>query len=302
LQQTDQISQETGISYVVTVPAWKVNSYWISFDQSHSWNFGGDRLGLNLELSGNVEFRNFWSIYGSFEQTTGRLDTRLLRGGPAILLPNARDYYISFQTDYRKRVQFSLGYSRNDYEDDSDYRAIYPSLYLRASDNLDFSLAPNYSVNRNNWQYVSTVQAEGENRYILGRIAQKTFDLTIRLNYYVTPDLSIQYYGQPFVSAGRYSDLKRVSDPRASDMEDRCEALDPADTIPSPDFNFREFRSNLVLRWEYKTGSTLYLVWTHGRSQYIQNGGFDFLRDLEKLFDIYPNNVFLVKVNHWFAL
>jgi hypothetical protein len=72
--------------------------------------------------------------------------------------------------------------------------------------------------------------------------------------------------------------------------------------IENPNFNVRAFRSNLVLRWEYQPGSTFFLVWTHGRSQRVANGSFDFSHDLRQMFNIYPDNVFLVKFNHWFSI
>lgn len=329
LRQADLIEQETEIAYVVNKPTGILNNYEVSIEQNNHWNFNREFLQFGIELFANVRFKNFWSMHGFIEREQNRVDTRLLRGGPAMRLPDATMLHYHIISDSRKRVQYNFGVFKSFYNDGvSDELSIWPDLYVRASDNLAFSLNPRYTVNRNNWQYITTEWMDGASgktpRYILGLIDQKTLSLTIRLNYYVTPDLSIQYYGQPFISSGHYSDLKRVTDPRAESFEDRYLSLSGDKIQVNPEtgdidvdentdglldyqienqnFNFREFRSNLVLRWEYKTGSTLYLVWTHGRSQYVENGGFNFSHDLGKLFDILPNNVFLLKFNHWFSL
>ncbi|MBN1894202.1 hypothetical protein JW906_06890, partial [bacterium] len=178
--------------------------------------------------------------------------------------------------------------------------------------------------NRDPFQYVATVHAGADPRYVLARIDQKTLGVTLRLNYYVTPDLSIQYYGQPFISAGRYSRFRTVGLPRAADEEERAPETQGIEHLgetggfyyrvdeqqdgvedyrfDDPDFNFREFRSNLVIRWEYRLGSTLYLVWSQGRTGIAPFGDFSFRDDMDSLFRIDPENVFLVKFNHWFNL
>ena len=118
--------------------------------------------------------------------------------------------------------------------------------------------------------------------------------------------------------------LKKVTNPRAKNYDDRFHTFtgdemtyNPAKgryeidenqdgqvdfSLGKPDFNFRQFRSNLVVRWEYRPGSTLYLVWSQGRTGFANNGRFDYFGDVEKLFSIYPENVFLIKLNHWFSL
>ena len=72
--------------------------------------------------------------------------------------------------------------------------------------------------------------------------------------------------------------------------------------IENPDFNFRQFRSNLVVRWEYSPGSTVYLVWSQGRTSSDSHGRFDFGKDMDNLFGTHPHNVFLIKFNYWFSL
>jgi hypothetical protein len=158
-------------------------------------------------------------------------------------------------------------------------------------------------------------------------IEQKTFGIQFRANFSITPTLSIQYYGQPFISAGNYSQFKNVTEPRAQNYNDRfhvfqndqisVETDDGGNRLyqidensdgsivysfEDPNFNFWQFRSNLVIRWEYTVGSTLYLVWTQNRTDDSSAGVFSLNDDFKNLFSIYPDNVFLIKLNYWFSL
>ena len=65
-------------------------------------------------------------------------------------------------------------------------------------------------------------------------------------------------------------------------------------------FNVKAFRSNAVLRWEYRPGSALFLVWQHGRAdEESQYGSRSFGRDLQQLFRSPADNTLLVKLSYW---
>ena len=134
----------------------------------------------------------------------------------------------------------------------------------------------------------------------------------------MTPNLSVQLYAQPYVSAGRYSEFREVIAPRADRFEDRyrvygneltcvdgeCEVdLDTDGTADfsfgQPDFNYKSLRSTMVLRWEYRPGSVLFVAWQHGRSLYLSDPSFDAINDFTDLFSLEANNTFLVKANYW---
>jgi hypothetical protein len=147
--------------------------------------------------------------------------------------------------------------------------------------------------------------------------------VTIRLNYTINPELSVEYYGQPFVSAGKYTHFSRITNPVADQFTDRYHVFSdeitykPADnlysvdedkngsvdyTISNPDFNFRQYRSNLVVRWEYLPGSTLFLVWSQGRTDSVTDGNFSYGNDIRDLFQKKANNVFLIKLSYWLPI
>ena len=172
---------------------------------------------------------------------------------------------------------------------------------------------------------LQTTEMNSDTRYIFAELDQKTVSFTFRLNYTINPELSLEYYGQPFISAGKYTNFKRITDPNADKFENRFQlfsdneitfngtdnqyAIDeePDGTddyyIDNPDFNFRQFRSNLVIRWEYSPGSTLFLVWSQGRTSNASNGSFDYGNDMKDLFgETTAHNIFLLKFSYWFSL
>jgi hypothetical protein len=158
----------------------------------------------------------------------------------------------------------------------------------------------NYSsdINDSQWRANFGVSGVDTTHYTVARLDQKTLSMTARLDYTASPTLSFQLYGAPFVSNGDYSNWQELDNPRAKSYDDRFKPFlaqgDPGG------FNFKEFRSNAVMRWEYRPGSTLFLVWQQGRSMDGSPEAFSFGRDLSNVFDTHPNNTFLVKVSYWF--
>jgi hypothetical protein len=164
------------------------------------------------------------------------------------------------------------------------------------------SLAATYDRNRDDRQYFDTfTDPAGGQHYTFAHLEQKTLSLTWRLGYTFTPTTTLQIYASPFVSKGTYSNVREIADARAGDYSARYRPYgDPAITDNPGGFNFQEFRSNVVFRWEYRPGSTLFLVWSQGRAAESQvEGTQSFRGDLNDLFSQRANNTFLVKVSYW---
>ena len=143
----------------------------------------------------------------------------------------------------------------------------------------------------------------GATRYTFAHLAQSTTVLTVRLNYTFTATTSLQVYAQPFISKGTFSNLRALSStPRAASYDDRYEPFVPGPTLVAlpQGFNYQAFQSNVVFRWEYRPGSTLFLVWNEGRSGWVgEEGDAGFFGDLRDLYRLHPMNTFLVKVSYW---
>ena len=325
LRRADQIAQFIWIGYREWEPRWIFRRINTNFNVENEWDFSGEKLGWGMNVNGWFQFMNFWSMGGGiFFSGPGYSPTKL-RGGPMYRTSADIGQFFHFGTDSRKDVQFggNLSAGKN-LEGKSRWIAGGIFFRWRIGSNFSWSVRPSLSNNVYDQQYVMQTSFNGEPRYILATIDQKTLSVTIRLNYSITPDLSIQYYGQPFVSVGKYSEFKYVTHPRAPRLEDRLhwytddeitadprsggywvdEDHDGVDDywIYNPDFNFKQFRSNLVIRWEYVPGSTLYLVWTQERTGWLPDGTFDAKNNFRELFDIFPDNIFLIKLNYWFSL
>ena len=297
----------------------------INISQWSGWNFGNERLFWGANLSASGQFKNYWGFGLGMGKEGEALDVTALRGGPALLYPGAFMAWLNLRSDSRKNFRMGVsGFAR--WQDETEARSfsLNISLSYRPGDALAISLTPFYSYRLSELQYLQTLAVGGGKRYLFGSIEQNTLGVVLRFNYSLTPNLSIQYYGQPFVSAGRYFDFKNITSPRAKAYRNRFQvyrgaeiAYDPdtflyrvdedRDGEPdfafrNPDFNFRQFRSNLVIRWEYTPGSTLFLVWAQERTGFAMTGDFLVNRDLRQLFRVYPQNIFLIKINRWFSL
>lgn len=324
LRQADRVMQYSWVGYRVNRPFSIFRNLNFNFNQWWGWNFGGESVFNGGNVNGGGQFKNYWYFWLGFGRDGEDLSTTALRGGPALRLPGQSSQWYNLSTDDRKALQFGV-YGYNSWKDEGQtrYNDVGLSVSYRPINALRLSIGPFYAVNRDELQYVTTPQFNGEDRYLFGQLDQKTLGITIRFDYSITPDLSVQFYGQPFVSAGQYTDYKRITAPRAERYADRFhvftdeirynadnetfeidENLDGAVdyAFDKPDFNFQQFRSNLVIRWEYSPGSALFVVWSQNRTGSTNQGSFSFEQDMRDLFAVYPDNVFLVKLNRWFSL
>jgi len=165
------------------------------------------------------------------------------------------------------------------------------------------AFSPSYTRRTSDVQSLgSRTDTNDVTHYLFGHLEQKQLGLTMRFTYPFTANMTLQVYAQPFVSKGTFSNVRELSaNPRAADYDSRYQAYaDTAFTNNIGGFNFKQFRSNVVFRWEYRPGSTLFVVWSQGRrgSTGVE-GTQGFQGDLNDLFDLRPDNSFLVKLSYW---
>lgn len=295
----------------------------INFNQYSAWSYGWDRLGLGGNVNVNFTLLNYWSGYFGMETDFGGLSKTALRGGPALQQPNGLFSWAGFHSDSRKSVRggFNTFFSWHN-ESGSWVYGLSPNISARPATNIDLTLAPSLFRQLDTWQYLDEAEALGTDQYIFGKLEQTTLNMTLRANLTFTPDMSLQVYAQPFISSGDVVGYRRVADPRADRFENRFEDFDPAQVtedqedvyididrdgasdieIENPDFTFVSFRSNVVLRWEYTLGSTLFLVWQHGQEDDYKDGRFRLGSGLRNLFSADQENTFVIKFNYWLSL
>ena len=322
LRNADSILEFVWANYRIWEPFSIFRQLSINGNQWRGWNFGGERAfaGGNIGLHG--QFKNYWTFSTQINHNADSLSDSALRGGPSLVYPGAWGRHISLTTDSRKKIRLNAFWSSNvRKKSDSFSNSFGVGLNFNPSKAISVMVQPVLNLNESDLQYVSQRDFGLDKRYVFARIDQKTFGVTLRFNFSLTPDLSIQFYGQPFVSSGLYSNFKRITSPRAIEYSDRFHVFSEGElsqdeffcvdenqdgiidySFSNPDFNFLQFRSNLIIRWEYKPGSSLYLVWSQGRTGYIPYGEYTFMDNMRELFDVYPHNVFLIKFSYGFNL
>lgn len=193
------------------------------------------------------------------------------------------------------------------------------SVTYKPVNTVSVSLSPSYSVSQDNLQYVTTIEGNGPDKYIMARLNSEQLSLSARVNVGITPDMSIQYYGQPFFFSGHYSHFKTITNSTAAVYTDRFHEFTQGEIKPDtesaiysvdmdgngtdysfddPNFHFLQYRSNLVFRWEYKPGSTFFLVWSQGKTTDGPEGKFIFNKYTDELSKAHPQNDFLIKVSY----
>ncbi len=278
--------------------------FW-NFNEWNDWTTKG--LLLERAVNTNVHFElpnSFWVHAGG---TLGGLGTvycdRCARSGPAL----RTDRYIApwggIQGDSRWPIVPSVwvNYRKGDGGRSRSFN-INPNLEFRAAAGWTWSLGMSYSRNTDDRQhYGNFTDAGSVQHYTFAHLEQRTTSLTARLNFTASPNLTFQLYAEPFVSKGEFSDVRELDDPRASSYDGRFKAYTDAAVAGNPGgFITKQFRSNVVLRWEYRPGSALFLVWQQGRDgDETDPRDVSFRTDLGTLFNAPANNTFLVKFSYW---
>ncbi len=321
LRQADEILNTAKLEFAETEPKGKFRSYGFNVSREDSWDFGGLKTGGSTGVEANGSFRNLWGVSGGVTVVESPTDTRLLRGGPAMTTSGFVSAEVGVHSDRSKR--FSVGFSTERHfvmDGDGSKSEVTTQVSVRPVNAFNFSLNASYQRNVDDLQYVDTAYAGGAPKYLLGRLGQDTVGLTFRANVFITPELTIQYYGSPFVSNGTFGGFKRATTPRAGDYSDRFHQFTASEIsyLPelnayavnegavtygfgNPDFEFRQFRSNLVARWEYRPGSLLYVVWSQDRTD-EEVFGKSLTSSLDQLRQAAAGNVFLVKLSYWLGL
>jgi hypothetical protein len=315
LMNVDYLVNWAWVGYNHYLPSKHFRRWNINANAWRSQSYGGEVNGLGGNLNGQFQLSNYWTGMVGVNQEASVTARTLLRGGPSIKTEPRTNFWGGFGSDGRKPVRVNVNFfgNRTPASDSWSFSAS-PNVTWRPSGRARVSVGGFYNRRVDDRQWVGQVSLE-EEHYLFGRIDQQTLGITSRVDVAFTPTLSLQLYAQPFVSAAGYERFKQVADPMAPRYADRYDLLDTtpieggyeadldgdgtAEFVRDPDFNFKQFRSNAVLRWEYRPGSTLFLVWSQGRNHYAPEGDFQFASDLGTLFDAPTDNVFMVKMSYW---
>jgi hypothetical protein len=325
-RQADQIFSVLWAQYNQYEPGSIYRKYNINWDVYSAWNFGARNIARGFEWNANMDLKNFWNIWAGGALRSSTLDQTILRGGPMMETPGNVTGRLGFTTDNRKMLVLnaSINYTRG-LEKSSRTLGTGFGITYKPTNWLVVSLSPGFSKSFSELQYVTSLTVNGAEKYIFASIDRKTINTSFRVNLNLSPNLTLQYWGQPFFATGNYNDYKLIVDPMAHNYNDRFSTYsddqislygntynikENGDRINNysfdkRDFNFQEFLSNMVVRWEFNPGSSVYLVWSQTRSSSDSSGNLDLLNDLGNLFSTennQPHNVFLIKFSYRFGL
>lgn len=324
LRQADQTGQDLWVGYRASANSSLIRNYQLSLYQRSSWTFGGERTAAKLAGQAFVTLHSLWSTSLGVEYHPSSLSTWMLRGGPALRTASRGVIAGSVSSDPRRAVQATL-VTQQATQPGTRYRQTYvkTSAIYRPSTRTSLSLEVPVTIERNPTQYVGQADFNGTPQYLLGEIDQRTIGLTMRAEAAFTPNLSLQFYAQPFISSGRYSRYLAVDDPYADTFSDRFASLtdrlsysddqgaffvdhDRDGTndyaFRAPNFTVRDLRTNTVLRWQYRPGSTIFFGWSRGQRTFAPDGAFSPIDAFGSLLSSPAEDVFMIKLNMWLGI
>ena len=323
-RQADDVRHYTWIGYQTLKPDSTFRRVGINYNHWTAWDFQGNHNYLQFNTNSWQNWKNNYQSNIGFNIAPIEYSNFALRGGPRLRQSPWVSFWNNISTDYRKKLRFSFYHQGRKALDNSVKNYYLEGGFVYQPINaLRVSVFPSLDINHDKLQFIDNFDdVNGSPRYLNGKIDQHTLSMSVRLNYTINPNLTIQYWGQPFISRGRYSNFKHITDPVAKVFEDRFvqytseqtslsdgtyaidEDLDGVTdfSFDNPDFSFVQFRSNLVIRWEYIPGSEIFLVWSQdvSRSGDPTNGLLSSLGD--NIFGQKPQNIFLLKATYRFVL
>ncbi|HEY0809996.1 MAG TPA: DUF5916 domain-containing protein, partial [Longimicrobiales bacterium] len=326
LTRADYVWMNTNIVRAFTKPTKFYRRLDLVAGGQQQFNFDGDLTDKQVHFWLGTETPFYWWFSGSVQHRPEVFDDRLTRGGGVVRRAAGTSAWFDLNTDSRKRVVFAFGPNWSWNEEGAQSAGAYFDVRLKPATNLSVTFSPSYNRTEGTAQFVQRFADPSathfyNQRVVFSDIEQRTLSFSTRVSATFTPTLTLEMVAQPFVSSGKYSNFKEFVAPRGLEKRSFNSAelttrpdnngnfiyvLDPDHNpttaqfeFANPDFNFRSLIGSAVLRWEYRPGSTLFLVWQQQRAGSAPIGDFDFSRDTEALFNQRSDNIFLIKMSYW---
>ena len=319
LQSADDIDYNADIQLRNTRPGPAFQNWRVGVMTKGAFNYGGERTDNEWSLTSALTFKNLWSVNTTTRADLSTLDDALTRGGPLMTtaLATSQEFRLSSPFGGKRFYRLNTNLGRDDL---GGHRVSFGGgLTFRPTPRWQASLDPSYSRSTDARQYVTSVEnaastATYGRRYVFAFVDRVTISLKTRLNYAFSPALTLEGYAEPFVASGHFRDFGELRAPRANAL--RTFGTDgttivagsgsyavsdggTAFTLTDPDFNVLSLRSNVVLRWEWNPGSTLFFVWQQNRRAAETLGEPVRFGDLRNTTRTKGDNFLSVKVSYW---
>ena len=271
-------------------------------DVWHHWNFDGDELSRGIDYYMRHHLHSYWGFSTYLGREFDAADDVNTRGGPVMVRPGRVSASLRVWSDDRKPVSGWLGtnvvYGQGG---DNVRKWIGVLVEARPVSVVEIQVNPNYHNQKNHAQWIRNVDDDGDgedDRFVFAELESRVFEIVVRGTYAFTPRLSLQLYLSPFATTGDYGAVKELARPRSYEFL-------PYGVEDNRDFQRRALRFNLVLRWEYRPGSTLFFVWQQNRDRDFDDArdpDFKPLSSVVRSFTDGGDNIALVKFNRRFGL
>ncbi len=319
LNGADGWLSNANIRWRETQPGTVFRNYYVQLDAQTDTTLRGLMQAGRARAVFNVTWLNFWTSQINVARDFETDSVSLTRGGP--LMGRGPGWTTNLtagnRATSRTRDSGSLQFRQND--DGASVKSVTGTFSMRPGPRWSFAVSPFYDRVTEPQQYVSTL-ANGrpetyDTRYVFAFIERSTMSMEYRLGLTLRPDLNLDVYAEPFAASGRYYDYGELLEPGSRDRlkygtngttlvvnPDGSQVVTAGDstfTLRNRDFNALSFRSNVVLRWEYRAGSTLYVVWQQDRADSDVIGTRVGVGDAFRSATAPGSNIFLIKTSFW---
>jgi hypothetical protein len=298
LRRADWVQGSVSIGLRSTEPTRRFRERYLDASTWVSRSWSGLALGEGAEVTASAQLANQWWTGGGVSVAGRGLDDLGTRGGPTVIVPRRVDAwaYLATYTGARFSIAPDVRFGAD--EEGGYGYGFGATLGWNTKGRFDLAVAPSFDRVYDSAQWLESRDDDGDGipeRAIFGALDTWTFALTLRANATFTPRLSLELYLQPFDAAGRYGEIRELARPGSFEFI-------PAELDYDPDFASRVLQSNVVLRWEYRPGSALFLIWSDSRYSAARPGEFDLGPDLREILRAPRSGVFLVKLSIHLAL
>ncbi len=321
LGTADDVGAYGTLTYQETRPGPLFRSWYVSASTENDWNYGGERTWQSLRTDSHWVFGNFWRLDVTGWTDMRTVDPAATRGGPLAQRGRGRVTIWRLQNAASSRTSWGARvYYGTSELGELTYR-LSGSLSARPTARWKASISPNFLRERNPRQYVTTLGGGPAetfgNRYVFAFIQRTELSAPTRLTYAFEPDLTLEAYVEPFVASGHYYRPGQLAAPASRDLDFFGEELGtlrrengrflvsgdgPDFAVPAPDYEIASLRTNAVLRWEWRPGSTLYLVWQEDRGTFEPTGRRVDLGDFFGAFGAPGAHRLAIKASYWIAV
>lgn len=296
-----------------------------------NYDFGGNKTAQGFWMNSNLTLLNYYGGNIRISYNPETYSARRTRGGPLMVNPASQGYGVNLFSDNRNWwiLYAGIGQSKGGVDENT---FLYFDTELKLTPTFTLSVGPDVSFDNSKAQFIRSAADAGASatygrRYVFADLKQTSVGATIRMNWILNPELSFQIYAQPYFNSGSYSNFKELKRARSFEFityGENGSTITPQTTpegnitgyvvdadgagsavpigIGKPDFNYRSLRGNAVLRWEYSPGSALFLVWTQSREDLETTGDFQFGRSVDRIVNMKPDNIFMLKLSYWLGM